>query len=75
MFIIKRFASAYIEDENRELILVHIVVQFARFRHVLHMEPGGGHKRRTGPANAECSLRRQCGPACKMVDGGSDGCA
>ena len=53
MFIIKRFASAYIEDEHLELILVHIVVQLAQFRHVLHMELGGGYERRTGSANAE----------------------
>ena len=75
VFIIESFASAYIEDEHLELILVHIVVQFARLRHVLYMEFGGGHERRTGPTNAECSLHRRCGPACKMVDDGSDRCA
>ena len=68
MSIIKRFASAYIEDEHLELILVHIFVQFARFRYVLYMELGGGHERRAGSANAKCSLRRRCGP---MIN---DGC-
>ena len=71
MSIIKRFASAYIEDEHLELILVHIFVQFARFRYVLHMGLGGGHERRTEPANAKCSLRRRCG---SMINDGSDGC-
>ena len=74
VFMIKRLASAYVNHEHLEFVPVHIVVQLARFRHVLYMELGGGHERRTGPANAECSLRRRGGPARKMVDDGSDGC-
>jgi hypothetical protein len=45
VFIIEIVAGTYVEHKYLELILVHIVVQLARFCHALNMELGGWNKR------------------------------
>jgi hypothetical protein len=44
VFIIEFVADTYVERRYRELILVHLVMQLARFCHTLNLELGGWDK-------------------------------
>jgi hypothetical protein len=70
VLIIERLAGAYVEYKYLELILVHIIVQLARFCHAL----GGRDKCRARPSNAECLLNGWRRPTRKMAYGRGDGC-
>jgi hypothetical protein len=73
VFAIERLASAYVEHEDLELILVNIIVHLAWSCQALNMELGGRDTWGAGSANAERPLCRRCGPTREMVDDGGDG--
>ena len=75
MFVVELLASPHVQHKYLELIPVHVIVQFARFRQALDLELGRSNKRRAGTAKAEWPLCGGRGPTRKMVNDGGDGCA
>lgn len=73
VFIIELLASSHVQHKYLELIPVHVIVQFARFRQALNLELGRRNKRRAGTANAEWPLYGGRGPTREMVNDGGDG--
>lgn len=75
VFIIELLARPHVQHKHLELIPVHVIVQFARFRQALNLKLGRWNTRGAGTANAEWSLGGGCGPTREMVNDGGDGCA
>ena len=75
VFIIELLARPHVQHKYLELIPVHVIIQFARFRQALNRELGRRNKRRAGTANTERPLCGGRGPTREMVNDGGDGCA